>query len=223
MCTVVWEWTGAAPLRILALRDEFAGRAFDDPAQWWRAQPSVVGGRDRLAGGTWCASDVRSGATALVVNRIERRDGTPSRGTLPLAALAHGRQWTEAVDVSTMAAFNLLLADAEGVSVWTWDGRELGHLAPSAGRHMLTSQGTDADDAKTRRFAAQFGGGEWTDVVTACEPSSADDALVVRRRFDDRSYETVFGQLIVARPGKLRIEYSRTPWRAGSWVLGEWM
>lgn len=222
MCTVVWEWTGSAPLRVLGLRDEFAGRAFDDPAAWWPDHPDVIGGRDRVAGGTWCASDVRTGATALVVNRIERRDGSPSRGILPLAALAHGRTWPTGVEVTGMAAFNLLLADADGVTVWTWDGVQLGEFTPPAGRHMLTSQGVDADDAKTRRFAPRFGSEEWTEVVTSCARSADDDALVVRRRFDERTYETVFGQLLVARPGKLRIEYSRAPERADSWVAQEW-
>ena len=29
---------------------------FDDPAPWWPDLPDVYGGRDRTAGGTWCAT-----------------------------------------------------------------------------------------------------------------------------------------------------------------------
>ena len=51
--------------------------------------PDVIGGRDRTAGGTWCASRVDTGVTALVLNRGQKRLASPgaaSRGILPLLA-----------------------------------------------------------------------------------------------------------------------------------------
>src|SRR4051794_23384173 len=77
VCTVVVRWAPQQPVQVLALRDELVGRDFDDPAAWWPDQPSVVGGRDRVAGGSWCVTDVDSGVTALVLNRPQRRLAAP--------------------------------------------------------------------------------------------------------------------------------------------------
>jgi len=100
VCTVVVRWSAGQPARILALRDELIGRPFDDPGRWWPDQPDAVGGRDRLAGGTWCATRVDTGVTGLVVNRPQKRvaePGAPSRGVLPLLAVARERDWQGAV------------------------------------------------------------------------------------------------------------------------------
>src|SRR4051794_41760183 len=88
MCTVVCRWLPDEPVQILAVRDELISRDFDLPDEWWPAQPGVIGGRDQQAGGSWCVSDLASGVTALVLNRIERRTGAPSRGVLPFAAVS---------------------------------------------------------------------------------------------------------------------------------------
>ena len=206
------------PLRILALRDEFVGRDFDGPGAWWPQQPGVIGGRDRKAGGTWCASDVTTGRTALLVNRIERRDGTPSRGLLPLAALRHGEAWSSEIDFSAMASFNLVLAEAGAITVWIWDATHLHRVDLPPGTHMVTSRGVDADDEKTRAFAPRFAREDWLDVVTSCVPRDVIGALVVRVPFEDGIYATVFGQLITATPGALRIEHTRTPWQRAGWT-----
>lgn len=222
MCTVVCEWHAGSPVRILALRDEFVGRAFDDPGEWWPDQPGVIGGRDRSAGGSWCVSDIASGTTALLLNRIERREGTPSRGLLPLAALADGDRWPERVDPTTMASFNLVLARPTGVTVWIWDAVALRRLELGEGTHLITSRGVDAADAKTIRFAPQFETAPWREVVTACEPSAEESALVIRHEIELGVYATVFGQLISAVPGALEIAHSRTPWIGSTWTEQRW-
>src|SRR4051794_982463 len=125
MCTVVTRWAEGEPVRILAIRDEFVSREFDSPGNWWPEQPSVIGGRDRQAGGSWCVSDVPSGVTALVLNRIERHVGTPSRGVLPLLAVDAGRDWPQRLDHREMASFTLVLAAPDGVTAWTWDAEKL--------------------------------------------------------------------------------------------------
>lgn len=218
MCTVVTRFEPGRPLEILALRDEFEAREFDEPGAWWDDQPSVVGGRDRVAGGTWCASDVAAGTTALLVNRIERREGTPSRGLLPLAALAHGSEWPAFVEHRAMASFNLVLATPSGVRVWVWDAASLRRHDLSPGTHMITSRGVDADDEKSLAYAPRFAAEDWRAVVASTEPQDAVGALVVRAPFEGRVYATVFGQLITAVPGRLDLTYSRTPWLAGSWT-----
>jgi hypothetical protein len=218
VCTVATQWSPGQPLRILAIRDELVSRDFDGPDEWWPAQPGVVGGRDRQAGGSWCVSDIASGVSALVLNRAERRTGTPSRGVLPLAAVAAGPEWPERVDHRDMAAFNLVLAGPAGVMVWTWNTTTLDRIEPTEGAHLITSGGVDSGDAKTVRFAPALRTRPWLDVVTSCSPEDDPSALVVRHQIDADTYATVFGQLITATPGRLAISSSRRPWQREGWT-----
>ncbi|HKC29375.1 MAG TPA: NRDE family protein [Jatrophihabitans sp.] len=222
MCTVVTRWMPAEPVRILAIRDEFVSRDFDSPGAWWPAQPNIVGGRDRRAGGSWCVSDAATGVTALVLNRPERQTGTPSRGVLPLAAVAAGARWTDEVDHRQMASFTLVLAGPSGVTAWTWDAEALRRHDLEHGTHVFTSRAFDADDVKTKRLTPLFASRPWLDVVTEQLPSDDRTALIVRHPFETDTYATVFGQLITATPGELSISYSRTPWEAASWVDDSW-
>jgi hypothetical protein len=222
VCTVVTRWQPGEPVRILAIRDEFVSRDFDQPGAWWPDQPTVIGGRDRRAGGSWCVSDVETGVSALVLNRIERHTGTPSRGVLPLAAVAHGPRWPEHVDHREMASFTLVLAGSGGVTAWTWDATELRSTDLAAGTHVFTSRGLDADDEKAGRLAPQFATRPWLEVVTEHPPADDRTALIVRHPFETDTYATVFGQLIAAKPGELRVSHSRTPWDASTWVDESW-
>jgi transport and Golgi organization protein 2 len=222
VCTVVCQWQAGQPVRLLAIRDELASRDFDLPDEWWPAQPGVIGGRDRQAGGSWCVSDVSSGVTALVLNRAERRDGTPSRGVLPLAAVEAGVHWTDRVDHRAMASCNLVLAGPDGVTAWTWDAHDLRRTDLLPGTHMITSRGVDTNDEKTTAFAPRFAAEPWLDVVTSCEPVDDPSALVVTHQTDAGTYATVFGQLITATPGELRVSYSPTPWQDGTWTERSW-
>ena len=222
MCTVVTRLLSGEPLQILAVRDELVSRDFDDPGEWWPEQPGVVGGRDHSAGGSWCVSDVATATTALLVNRIERREGTPTRGLLPLAAVAHGAGWTEHIDYTTMASFNLVLAGPDGVTVWVWDAAELRRVDLAPGVHMITTQGVDTDDDKTTQFSGRFAVENWYSLVTSCVPEPSPTALIVRVPIEHDVYATVFGQLITAVPGALHVEYSRTPWLDGTWTSRDW-
>lgn len=222
MCTVVTCRTVGEPLRILAIRDEFVSRDFDEPGAWWPSQPTVVGGRDRRAGGSWCVSDITTGVTALVLNRIERQVGTPSRGVLPLTAVAAGTHWPDELDHRDMASFTLVLAGPEEVTAWSWDATELSRRDLDAGTHVFTSRGLDADDEKAGRLAKEFAGQPWLDVVTEQPPADDRTALIVRHEFETDTYATVFGQLITSTPGKLDITYSRTPWEAQTWAEQRW-
>lgn len=222
MCTVVTGWDAGSPLRILAIRDEFVSREFDPPGAWWPDQPTVIGGRDRLAGGSWCVSDVETGVTALVLNRIERHTGTPSRGVLPLAAVAAGTKWPELVRHDDMASFTLVLAGPDGVTAWTWDAEQLRQDPLDAGTHVFTSRGLDTGDEKAARLTPQFATRPWLEVVTEHPPTDDRTALIVRHPFETDTYATVFGQLITGTPGQLRVQHSRTPWDASTWREETW-
>ena len=222
MCTVVTRWAEGAPVQVLAIRDEFVSRGFDVPDEWWPEQPTVVGGRDRLAGGSWCVTDVATGATALVLNRVEKHTGTPSRGVLPLAAVAAGASWTERVDHADMASFTLVLADVHGVSAWIWDATQLRRVDLEPGTHVFTSRAIDTGDEKAELLHPQFVDRPWLEVATERPPADDRTALIVRHEFETDVYATVFGQLITAAPRDLRIRYSRTPWDPGSWAEDRW-
>jgi uncharacterized protein with NRDE domain len=227
VCTVVVRWAPGLPHAALALRDELTGRDFDDPATWWPDRPGVVGGRDRVAGGSWCVTDVPSGTTALVLNRPQRRaaaDGAPSRGVLPLLAVAHGRHWPEHVQLDGMASFALVLVSADALTVWVYDGEHLAHEELGEGTHMVTSGG--AEDGKEQRYLSAFAAtrepAAWRALVEAHPPADDPAALVVRLERDDRVYATVFGQVIEAGRGSLALSWSRRPWVAGSWSTHRW-
>ena len=222
MCTVVVRWAPDAPIRLLALRDELTTRDFDEPGRHWPDHPGVVGGRDRTAGGTWCASDVAAGTTALVLNRLQKRvaePGAPSRGVLPLAALAHGSDWPGSLELQGMASFALVLAAPDVLRLWVFDGQQLTASDLDAGTSMVTSGG--AEDGKAERFLARFETEDWRVLVQAQQPADDPAALVVRHERDGLVFATVFGQLIESAPGRLHLEHSRTPW-TGDWAAQDW-
>lgn len=215
-------------MRALALRDELVGRDFDEPGRWWSGQPGVVGGRDRLAGGSWCVTDVPTGVTALVLNRPERRvaaEGAPSRGVLPLLAAAHREGWADRVDgLAGMASFTLLLSSPTALTCWTWDGERLEREELAPGTLMVTSGG--AEDGKAERHLAAFRATDdleaWRALVEANPPAPDPAALVVRLERGDQVYATVFGQLLEIAPGTLSLSCSREPWAAGTWRSSTW-
>jgi hypothetical protein len=244
MCTFVVDWMPdtSVPLRILAIRDELVSRPFDLPAYAWPDFPRLFGGRDRQAGGTWCASDVLTGTTAALLNRIERRvgePGAPSRGVLPLLAARHGDGWLDHIDTAGMASFNLVLARPDALTMWAFDGTELARFDLEPGTHMVTVWGADPDGLDPRwdrwmhRFMAERPGGVldldapteqlwsgWLPLVREAVPSDDPTAFIVRHEVPELGdvFATVFGQFIAARPGELRVDHSLRPWD----VTGPW-
>lgn len=223
MCTVVVRWRLGHPIVVTALRDELVGREFDEPERWWPDQPELVGGRDRLAGGSWCVTDVASGVSALVLNRPERRSAAadaPSRGVLPLLAATHPHEWPEHVRLQGMASFALVVAAPGSLTRYVFDGSVLVEAELDAGTHMVTSGG--AEDGKAERYLAAFEASEtaeqWRSLLLGQLPTDDPGALIVRHPTPDRgTYATVFGQLLESSPGTLSVAGSRMPWRDEAW------
>jgi uncharacterized protein with NRDE domain len=137
MCTIVVRFDPTAdPAVVLAAnRDEFRDRLADDPAG---IAPGVFAGRDRTAGGTWLAVS-RHGLAALTNVRTGPRDmHAPSRGALPLAALA-GRLPD---DLAPYNAFNLLVVDRDGARVVTHEGAGTPAtvVTLAAGTHVIDNE-----------------------------------------------------------------------------------
>jgi Transport and Golgi organisation 2 len=222
VCTVVVRWSVGQPPRVLALRDELTTRDFDDPGTWWPDFPDVVGGRDRIAGGTWCATRISTGATALVVNRPQKQvadPGAPSRGVLPLLAVEHGADWLDHLELAGMASFALMLATPQRVTTWDFDGQDLATTEHPEGTLMLTSGGPENRKAELHLsgFAEAGYPDGWRALVQEGPPKDDPAALVVRHEQDGLVFGTVFGELIDAQPGRLRLEYSRQPWTGQRW------
>jgi len=120
MCTVILlHRPGLAwPVMVAANRDERLDRAWDPPGPYW---PGLIGGRDRLAGGTWMAVN-RHGVMAAVLNRVGSLGPGPgkrSRGELPLLALqaasaAAAAEIVAGLDCGLYRPFNMVLADRNG-------------------------------------------------------------------------------------------------------------
>ncbi len=216
MCTVVVR--GAD---ILAIRDEVRGRAFDDPGRWWPEHPTLVGGRDLVAGGTWCATDLATGITGLVLNRIEKRtadDGAPSRGVLPLRA-ASGRGWIEGFDPAGMASWIVVVVGDGPVQRWDFDGSAVTTEVLGDGLHVITSGGAEA--GKGDRYRGRLADEDWLSLVGAEVPSDDRTSLLVEHPLEDGGvYATVFGQLLHVRPGRVEASWSRTPWDRTTWTAG---
>jgi len=227
VCTVVLRWAPGDPVQVLALRDELVGRDFDDPGTWWDDQPGTVGGRDRSAGGTWCATHVPSGVTGLVLNRPQRPQadvGAPSRGVLPLLAARHRGSWPSRVSLEGMASFALVLAEPDALTTWSYDGEQLLREELPPGTHMVTSGG--AEDGKAVRHLTAFASGAypdaWLGLLAGTSPSADPASLVVRGEHDGRVFATVFGQLFSVTPGHLELSWSREPWGDHSWRSARW-
>ena len=227
MCTVVVRWSPGEPVRVLALRDELVGRDFDDPEAWWTEQPDAVGGRDRSAGGSWCVTDVRTGATGMVLNRPERplaAEGAASRGVLPLLAVRHGQQWPAALELGGMASFALVLATAESLTCWEYDGQVLLRTELEPGTRVVTSGGPELQKARVHLPALTAGAfpDGWLALLRDSEPTADPAGLVVRGEHEGRVFATVFGQLFTAEPGRLELSWSRQPWGDGHWSTRTW-
>jgi hypothetical protein len=242
VCTVLLRFDPSAawPILLAAVRDEFMGRAWDEPAAHWPDQPTVIGGRDRLAGGTWLAVDTRRPAVAALLNGVRRppaEDGTrrPSRGVLPLAALSKVDDGpvpgvVDLADLARYDGFHLLRADASAVDVWSWDGEGLVHQSLTPGDHIIVNLGVDREedplvphfrpllrataspmlDANSDTAAAW---GEWVKLLRGDGLDPTDErGLIIAHELGGARYGSTSASLVgLARDGSVRYDFTATP------------
>ena len=130
MCLIVFAINAHPDYRLIlvANRDEFYERP-STLASYWADQPSILGGRDLRAKGTWMAVN-KSGQFAAVTNYRDLqniREDAKSRGDLPVNYLinsgtAKGYLTKLSSDSSDYNGFNLLLFD--GTSMYHFSNYE---------------------------------------------------------------------------------------------------
>lgn len=120
MCLIVVGWRSHPdfPLVVAANRDEFHARP-SAPAGRWPDAPTVIGGRDLAAGGTWLGI-ADNGRFAAVTNIREpgMPPGERSRGELTrdfLLGDAAAMSYAQQLDGERYAGFNLLLGDVDSL------------------------------------------------------------------------------------------------------------
>jgi hypothetical protein len=169
MCTVVLlrrpghRW----PLIIAANRDEMADRPWAPPARHWPDREEVVGGLDRLGGGSWLGVNDH-GVVAGVLNRegsLGPENGKRSRGELVLEALDHADAAAAAealseLDARSYRTFNLVVADS-GNAYWLRNqggaGAEIEVFPIPPGLSMITALNrNDPKSARIRAYLPRF-------------------------------------------------------------------
>ena len=233
MCTVLLRFDPTAPWPVLlaAVRDEFVDRPWDPPGPHWPlAHPSITGGRDRTAGGTWLAVRRDPAALAAVLNGRPLPPSAhprPSRGGLPLLALTDAAPTADAL--RAYDAVHLLVATPDAVTMWSWDGEEVRRHDIDPGDHIAVNLGLDTvDDPLVPHFlpllhataspplragddtAAAWAG--WVDLLRG-EGLPGDDprALLVRHVHEGRTYGSTSASLVALRRDGVRMDFTATP------------
>ena len=238
MCTLVLLLDPAAewPVLLASTRDEFRSRAWQRPAEWWADRhPGLIGGRDREAGGTWLAVNMRERRAAVVLNRIEptvlEESEARSRGGLPLIAAGGGADAVDAEDLRLIRPFNLVLAEPGGVLWWRYDGAVLTRRELEPGLHILTA--VDLDDIgnpRQRRWLPEFaavappapkpgdrapvGWGGWPALLADVDTPYDDPRALNVRRGD---FGTVSASLLALGREHLKYEFCPGPPDRGGW------
>jgi uncharacterized protein with NRDE domain len=83
MCLIAWNWQpgSAAPLLLLANRDEFYARP-TEPLHHWPDAP-ILAGRDVQAGGTWLGVALSNAGRVRLAALTNYRSATPARQEVP--------------------------------------------------------------------------------------------------------------------------------------------
>jgi uncharacterized protein with NRDE domain len=184
------EW----PLVVAANRDEQYARPAD-PVMVLRERPRTLGGRDRLAGGTWLALNEHGIIAGLTNKPMQRSPTRRSRGAIPLML-------TEGTDASdAVAAFSASVRPAEFNPCWALvgdrsalfyldltraDALMVEELEP--GLYVLENRALGAPSAKVDHVRARLGNAaarEPDDLLDALRALLADHVITAAPTADD--------------------------------------
>jgi uncharacterized protein with NRDE domain len=160
MCIAAFRFGSDTDYRLAfaANRDELHTRSTAQAA-WWEDHPTVLGGRDRVAGGSWLAIN-RRGWLAAVTNlpQDEPRTFPRSRGDLVSGFLIG-----DGSAAQFAAQFANNSAEYGPCNLLVWDGTELHYAATGLrsrnlepGTHALGNAPLGSDWPRVRRAEAGF-------------------------------------------------------------------
>jgi hypothetical protein len=216
------------PVLLAAVRDEFVERPWDPPAAYWNGP--LLGGRDRVGGGTWLAVDPHAPAVAALLNGRHRpTEGVrPTRGRLALDVL-QGSRLPE--DLTSYDGFHLLRATTSRVEVWSWDGVELVSTDLEPGDHVIVNAGPDAGGDTVVESGGQLlaslpsdvaargttydAWGPWADVLSG---PALDGPLLVRHVVQGKTYGSTSVTLVGLSAGEARYDFSAVPAAPDTWL-----
>lgn len=150
----------AYKLIIAANRDEFYGRK-TAPADFWKDQPEIIGGRDLEANGTWMAMN-KNGRISLVTNYRDPANinpNAPSRGQLASNYLMNEETPSEYLgylqsNAKQYNGFNLLVGSAD--ELWYLSNYKEGIQKLETGIHGLSNHLLDTPWPKVQRGKIKF-------------------------------------------------------------------
>jgi uncharacterized protein with NRDE domain len=162
MCliAIAFETDPAWPLIVAANRDEFHARP-TDTATFWPDAPTILGGRDLTAGGSWLGVTTQ-GRFAAVTNVRERVDppaNARSRGLLVADFLRSGKR-PEAflagveAEADRYAGFNLLVSDSDALGYYS--NRDASPRILDTGYYALSNATLGSSWPKVERIRDAF-------------------------------------------------------------------
>ena len=158
----------AAPVHLLAVRDEDPARPWDPVGPWWpRVYPGVIGVRDVRAGGAWLAADPDARRLSVILNRADLSDRTDDEVTSRGAVVLDSVVGHAVTGVPPTRGFNLVEVSTDEVRVLSWDGLETRERVLEPGTHMIAHD--DVDDDTTARIA------RWLSAFRAATPRTETD------------------------------------------------
>jgi len=144
MCTTIVsiDPESAVPVLLIGVRDEFLDRAWQPPDRHWSHRPTLIGGVDLLAGGTWLAVNSALPRVACVLNGrgvMAEESVRLSRGDLPLRLAGDGVLGP--LDAVRYDPFHLFYATPSSAHIWSWDGAKLTERSMGPGLHLIVNSG----------------------------------------------------------------------------------
>ncbi len=164
MCLILFSWLESKefPLIIAANRDERYQRP-TSPLHQWEHPTGVIGGRDRIAGGSWLAVS-QAGRFAAITNVRDPRPvgrDAPSRGELVTRFLQSDLstdRWLQNLmhEATDYAGFNLLAGDLGKQQLFWYSNRRPKPLQLQPGLYGLSNGALDEPWPKVQRGKALF-------------------------------------------------------------------
>lgn len=148
MCTAIvhFDPSASVPVLLAGVRDEFAERPWAPPGRHWKDNPSLIGGQDLQAGGTWLAVDPALPRAACILNAegpMAPEAVRRSRGDLPLLLAAQGK--LDGMDPALYDPFHLIGVEPDAVRLWSWNGVQLTERRLGPGLHMVVNSGLEGE------------------------------------------------------------------------------